>query len=955
MRRGIPLFLGFGCALALFLACFHAVLFRGHQFAYRDAGHFYYPLYRVVQQEWAAGRWLLWNPWQNAGTPLLGMPMAAVLYPGKLLYAVLPYPVAARCYIIAHVLIALTGMLAMARALGTTWTGSLIAAFGYAFGAPVLSQYSNVIYLVGAAWMPWGLRAIHRLADPGTRWGVIELSIVLAMHVLGGDPEAAYLTAASGVLYAGVLAFAREESTGQRSRRWPASVARMLAVISVWIGLILAAECAAPRGWMPTWLANGLRPWLALGLGVAILAIWKSRRTRWGAMLGGLAGAGLVALMLAAAQLGPSWEYARSSTRLTGPLAPTVYDFSVEPYRLVEAVWPHVFGLEVPENASWIQAIPPAGQRMTWSPSLYVGGFVLALAVGAAGLRGGPRWRAWLTILGLIALAGAMGKFAGPLWYARGIQGAAAVLGGHDPSSGYPRPDAFPSDGAGSVYHVLAILLPGFAMFRYPGKLMVVTCLCASSLAGLGWDRLCGEGGATRRTRRICLLGLVASGGLFLAVLTGRGTIERWVGRYTPVGLVYGPADAARAVNETLRALLQGGIVAAAGAVLAIGASRRPRLAGAAALLVVTVDLALAGSRIIWTVPQADFDATPEIARLIEQAEQADPAGGPFRFHRIEHSIPPEFSRRRSPRRFNELVAFEHDTLDRLHAEPYSLPYTLIRGVIDVAEYLEFFAARVRRVRDERGIERPIYTFPQGGFDLWNTRYVLMPVEHDGWLGAKQGFTRIAPSDAVVGDPERARHWIDERGWQLLRNQRAFPRCWVVNSAVIISPTVPGSPEQAELVRTLVDSAGGTSSDRGRRTFDLRRVAFVETDRPGPLAALRGARPAGPSGSVTIVRAEPQRVEMHATLEAQGLVILADVFDPGWHLTIDGAAAPIWRTNRMMRGAFVPSGGHTLVYKYRSTTFQDGALISLAGLIVLIGLVIRAVRGRSRSLIQDSE
>lgn len=77
-----------------------------------------------------------------------------------------------------------------------------------------------------------------------------------------------------------------------------------------------------------------------------------------------------------------------------------------------------------------------------------------------------------------------------------------------------------------------------------------------------------------------------------------------------------------------------------------------------------------------------------------------------------------------------------------------------------------------------------------------------------------------------------------------------------------------------------------------------------------------------------------------------GLVILADVVDPGWDLTIDGTAAPIWRTNRMMRGALVPAGEHTLVYTYRSTTFRDGALVSLAGLIVVIGLVIRTVSGR---------
>src|SRR3954447_7022220 len=79
-----------GCLTALVLGCFGPVLLRDRQFAFRDAGHYYYPLYRRVQQEWEAGRWPLWMPEANAGMPLLGNPTAAVLYPGKLLYASLP-------------------------------------------------------------------------------------------------------------------------------------------------------------------------------------------------------------------------------------------------------------------------------------------------------------------------------------------------------------------------------------------------------------------------------------------------------------------------------------------------------------------------------------------------------------------------------------------------------------------------------------------------------------------------------------------------------------------------------------------------------------------------------------------------------------------------------------------------------------------------------------------------
>src|SRR5438874_1054214 len=53
---------GLGCVGALLIACYGAVLVRDQQFAYRDAAHFYYPLYLRVQQEWAAGRVPLWEP-----------------------------------------------------------------------------------------------------------------------------------------------------------------------------------------------------------------------------------------------------------------------------------------------------------------------------------------------------------------------------------------------------------------------------------------------------------------------------------------------------------------------------------------------------------------------------------------------------------------------------------------------------------------------------------------------------------------------------------------------------------------------------------------------------------------------------------------------------------------------------------------------------------------------------
>src|SRR5947209_3048969 len=111
----------------LILACYGDALVRGGQFAYRDAAHFYYPLYERVQAEWDAGRWPLWEPEENSGMPLLGNPTAAVFYPGKLIYTLLPYPWAARVYVVAHTLLAFAGMRLLLRSWGTSAAGATIA------------------------------------------------------------------------------------------------------------------------------------------------------------------------------------------------------------------------------------------------------------------------------------------------------------------------------------------------------------------------------------------------------------------------------------------------------------------------------------------------------------------------------------------------------------------------------------------------------------------------------------------------------------------------------------------------------------------------------------------------------------------------------------------------------------------------------------------------------------
>ena len=113
------------------------------------------------------------------------------------------------------------------------------------------------------------------------------------------------------------------------------------------------------------------------------------------------------------------------------------------------------------------------------------------LASAAAGFRGGPPWRAWLSVVAVASLLAALGYYGSPLLWARCVPGATSALGPLEPAFSWKvRTDGHLRDGDGGVYWFLASALPGFRSFRYPPKLLVFWALAVSALAGVGWDRL---------------------------------------------------------------------------------------------------------------------------------------------------------------------------------------------------------------------------------------------------------------------------------------------------------------------------------------------------------------------------------------------------------------------------------------------------------------------------------
>jgi hypothetical protein len=257
--------------------------------------------------------------------------------------------------------------------------------------------------------------------------------------------------------------------------------------------------------------------------------------------------------------------------------------------------------------------------------------------------------------------------------------------------------------------------------------------------------------------------------------------------------------------------------------------------------------------------------------------------------------------------------------------------------------YREPAAARafLGRETDER-----LVAFPRRGFDLWNTRYFLLPYnpgndEHRGFASFLPDTTRLAPElDDAPDLDERRRAWALDEDWQLLRNRTAYPRAWVVHDA-IVRPPIRGlrRKDREQLMYDILYQDDPLWTQPGRPIYDPRRVAWIETDDVEQVAPFLARRAVLPSETPRIVRYEPHRVEIEVTMASPGIVVLADAYYPGWKLEIDGRPAPILRANRMMRGAGVPSGTHRLVYRFEPESLRWGAAASAAG---LVGLLIAA-------------
>jgi hypothetical protein len=107
--------------------------------------------------------------------------------------------------------------------------------------------------------------------------------------------------------------------------------------------------------------------------------------------------------------------------------------------------------------------------------------------------------------------------------------------------------------------------------------------------------------------------------------------------------------------------------------------------------------------------------------------------------------------------------------------------------------------------------------------------------------------------------------------------------------------------------------------------------------------------------NAVITREDSSHLLVEADAPADGFLLLADTFYPGWEASVDGQLVPIYRANISARAIQLPKGRHDVQFVYRAPRFWQGLRITLLALslllvwcVVAIGLNVTAWRRRLR-------
>lgn len=97
------------------------------------------------------------------------------------------------------------------------------------------------------------------------------------------------------------------------------------------------------------------------------------------------------------------------------------------------------------------------------------------------------------------------------------------------------------------------------------------------------------------------------------------------------------------------------------------------------------------------------------------------------------------------------------------------------------------------------------------------------------------------------------------------------------------------------------------------------------------------------TAKIVLTAYEPNALTYKLTSKNGGLVVLSEVYYPGWSAALDGRDIPIGRADYILRALRVPAGEHDLVLKFDPQSLHTTETVAYAALAVMLLALVAAV------------
>lgn len=196
-----------------------------------------------------------------------------------------------------------------------------------------------------------------------------------------------------------------------------------------------------------------------------------------------------------------------------------------------------------------------------------------------------------------------------------------------------------------------------------------------------------------------------------------------------------------------------------------------------------------------------------------------------------------------------------------------------------------YHGAKLARYQDV--IDRYLSSLDEGVLDMLNTRYAIVP--------------------GADGHPEA------------VYRDTALGAAWFVDS-LVVAPTA----------RAEIDALG---------TLDLRTTAVVaERD----AAAILSDTSAG--GAIGLAEYRPNYLKYEYSAPGEAVAVFSEIhYADGWKAYVDGAEAPYFRADYILRAMRLPAGTHTVEWRFRAPGWNAVEAVTLAASLAILAAAIGAL------------